>query len=69
MNNCEFILAFFDEGELGDRLIGGNFLAIHRDGVAGDEVASFAFAAGEAGLDEDIDELGAEGCGREILGK
>lgn len=53
----ELVFAFFDERQLGDGLIGGDFLAIDRDGVVGDELASFTFTRCEASGNENVDEV------------
>lgn len=65
----KFIFAALNQGKLVNWLIGGDFLAIYRDGVAFEELAAFALAAREAGLDENIEEIGAFRGGREALGE
>ena len=68
-DQCEFVFAFFDEAELIDWLVGGDFGAVDRDSIGGDELAGFALAAGEAGGDEDVNESLAGFGGREALGE
>ena len=65
-DECELVFAFFDERQLGDGLVGGDFLAIDRDGVAGDELAGFAFTRCEASGNEDVDEV-AKSSSREAF--
>ena len=68
-DECEFVLATLDEGEFVDRGVSGDFFAINRDSITFEELAAFAFTGGETGLDENIEELGAFGGGREAFGK
>lgn len=56
-NERELVFAFFDERQLGDGLVGGDFLAIDRDGVAGDELAGFTFTRRETSDNENVDEV------------
>ena len=65
----ELVFAFFDEAELGNGLVFGDFGAINRDGVAGDEFARFTLAAGKASFGENVDKSCASFGGREALGE
>lgn len=64
----ELVFAFFDERQLGDGLVGGDFLAIDRDGVAGDELAGFTFTRCEASGNKNVDEV-AKSSSREAFCK
>ena len=68
MHKGELVFAFFDEGWSGDCLVGGGFGAVERDGVAGDKLAGFAFAGGQTGGGEGVNQAGADGGCREVLG-
>ena len=63
----KFVFAALDESELVNWLVLGDFGAVNRDGVAFEELATFALAASETGLDEDIEEIGAFCGGREAF--
>ena len=65
----KLVFATLDERELVNWLIGGDFGAIYRDGVTFEELAAFALAASETGLDEDVEKIGAFRGGREALGE
>ena len=60
-NERELVFAFFDERQFGDGLVGGDFLAIDRDGVASDELAGFTFTRCEASGNENVDEVAKSG--------
>ena len=47
----KFVFAFFDDGDLIDIDFFVNFGAVNRDGMTGDEFASFLFGLGETGID------------------
>ena len=63
----ELIFTFFNEAELGNSLIFADFDAVYRDGIAGDELASFTLARGKTGFSENIDEVFAGSGSREAL--
>ncbi len=65
----KFVFAALDERNFTNRGVFGGFDAVNRDGARGDEVATFAFAGGETGLDENIEEIGAFRGGREAASK
>ena len=65
----KLVLAAFNECNFANLGVFGGFYAVYGDGARGDEIATFTLAGGEAGLDEDIEELGAFCGGREALGE
>ena len=65
----KLVLAAFNECNFANLGVFGGFYAVYGDGARGDEVATFALAGGETGLDEDIEELGTFCGGREALGE
>ena len=65
----EFVLTALDEAWFGDIFVFGDFFAIYRNGVAAEELTSFAFAAGELGCYEDVYKLLTFICSREAFGK
>ena len=67
LDESEFVFAFFEKAWGGQIAIFGGFGAVYRDGVAFEELAAFALATRETGLDEDVKELGAFCGGREAL--
>ena len=66
-NKRELVFAFFDNCEIRNGLIFGSFDAIYGNGIAGDELASFALAGGKMSGNEDIDETFAFSGSREGL--
>ena len=65
----KLVLAAFNECNFANLGVFGGFYAVYGDGARGDEIATFALAGGETGLDEDVEELGAFCGGREALGE